>query len=342
MASLDVASDSTLQATNAALQEIAEAINNSGSGGISNLDDLDDVVVMNPVNGQTLRYSSSTGRWSNSADGSYVPTSKVIATLSACIQNTDISRVAGATALKELNTKVEGIAAGGNRRNRKNITNNIANLSTAITEQNLEKYGYSIGDYFVGSSGNYYVLADCDTFFGNYNNHALVTSHHLGVVVIGNTNIQWMDSKFTGWGYNRSGLRTYIEGQLLSKVKSDLNTLFGSWSSHLVSHDTLVTSAVEYQDSSWGWLSGTYITALTEAQVFGCPVMSQDKKQQGEGCRSLELFRKYNPAQIFGNVDVWLRSVGSETFACFVDAMGVANAGTASLSKRGVGLILFK
>ena len=39
-----------------------------------------------------------------------------------------------------------------NRRTRRDITNDLANLPTAVAEQNLAKYGYTIGDYFTGSS----------------------------------------------------------------------------------------------------------------------------------------------------------------------------------------------
>ena len=45
-------------------------------------------------------------------------------------------------------------------RNRRNITNDLVNLPTAIAEQNLEKYGYKIGGYFEGPSGYRYNLAD--------------------------------------------------------------------------------------------------------------------------------------------------------------------------------------
>ena len=69
------------------------------------------------------------------------------------------------------------------RRTRRNITSDLTNLPTAITEQDLAKYGYSIGDYFVGASGYYYYLADMDTNYGGYNTNAVVNTHHCGIVV---------------------------------------------------------------------------------------------------------------------------------------------------------------
>ena len=54
------------------------------------------------------------------------------------------------------------------RRKRRNITSNLTNLPTAIAEQDLAKYGYIIGDYFIGLSGYYYYLADMDTNYGGY------------------------------------------------------------------------------------------------------------------------------------------------------------------------------
>src|SRR5574344_1568438 len=56
---------------------------------------------------------------------------------------------------KVITTKIDN----NTRRTRRNITSDLANLTTAIAEQNLEKYGYAIGDYFVGASEYYYYLA---------------------------------------------------------------------------------------------------------------------------------------------------------------------------------------
>ena len=63
---------------------------------------------------------------------------------------------------KVITTKINN----NTRRTRRNITSDLANLTTAIAEQNLAKYGYAIGDYFVGASGYYYYLADMDTNYG--------------------------------------------------------------------------------------------------------------------------------------------------------------------------------
>ena len=62
------------------------------------------------------------------------------------------------TNLTKLNNKT--------RRTRKNITSSLGNLAKAAAEQDLEKYGYSIGDYFTGASGYTYHLADMDPYYG--------------------------------------------------------------------------------------------------------------------------------------------------------------------------------
>jgi hypothetical protein len=85
------------------------------------------------------------------------------------------------------------IGAEIGNRTRKDIGTLVSNgtLSQAVAEQNLEKYGIHIGDYFTGTSGYTYTVADMDTFYGGYNNSANINAHHVCLVVDTNHNEPW-------------------------------------------------------------------------------------------------------------------------------------------------------
>ena len=223
---------------------------------------------------------------------------------------------------------------------RNDITSRLDNLSQAIAEQDLGKYGYKIGDYFVGPSGYYYYLADMDTFYGGYASYAVVATHHVGVVVDTKATSAYLSSG-TLSGYSTSTLHSYLKGTVLTNIKSDFTSLFGSWNDHLIPHTKLYNTV-----SSWAW-SGTndnteYISALTEVQMYGCPIWSGNSYQQGEGDKHLELFKKYKYNEIYGNVSIWLRSIYSASYACCASNYGLAYANSLSAATRASGLILMK
>ena len=229
-----------------------------------------------------------------------------------------------------------------NRRTQRNITGDLANLATAVAEQDLAKYGYSIGDYFVGASGYYYYLADMDTFYGGYNQYAVVSTHHVGIVVdTKHENVWHSSSDVTSVGYNGSSLKTYINGTVLNNVKSDLKTLFGGTTGleHLITHQKLYTTGY----ANWAWQADQVISALTEVQVFGATIWSGNAYQQGEGSTQLEIFRKFAPYKILNTADkhVWLRSLASSSSACFANYSGNADYTAVPYSCRVSGLILF-
>lgn len=223
-------------------------------------------------------------------------------------------------------------------RTRTNITNNLSNLSKAVAEQNLEKYGYSIGDYFTGASGYEYTLADMDTYYGGYNNNAVVSKHHVGILV--NTKQQ---SKYQESGnvtsYADSTLYSFLTTTVLDKVKSDFTTLFGDWNNHLLAHNIL-NNAI----GGWGtpaWIENNYIEALTEAQIYGSRVFGVDGYQTGTGYKKLTVFDKFRYNQILRNIWFWLRSLSSASSACAADHHGNANSYSVSRSGWVVALILF-
>lgn len=237
-----------------------------------------------------------------------------------------------------LNADVALLKKNLNRRTRTNITNNLSNLSKAVAEQNLEKYGYSIGDYFIGASGYEYTLADMDTYYGGYNSKAVVSKHHIGILI--NTKQQ---SKYQESGnvtsYASSTLYSFLTTTVLDEVKSDFTTLFGNWNNHLLAHG-LLNNAI----GGWGtpnWIENNYIEALTEVQIYGSRVFGADGFQTGTGCKKLTVFDKFRYNQILGNIWIWLRSLLSASVACNADYDGIANNRSVSYSLWVAALILF-
>ena len=227
------------------------------------------------------------------------------------------------------------------RRTQRNITNDLAYLPRAVAEQNLEKYGYSIGDYFAGASGYTYFLADMNTFRGAQNSYAVINQNHIAIVVKTGTNSKWNDANDTSTGYAGSVLHSYLSGTVLNNIKSDMIALFGGSTGleHLLSHKLLWTTAV----SSWAWSEAEqYISALTEPQVYGITIWSIDGYQTGEAWRHLELFKKFSYMEILGWIWFWLRSIRSASYACAADYAGRVDTGVASTGGGVVGLIVFK
>lgn len=230
------------------------------------------------------------------------------------------------------------------RRTRKDITGDLANLPAAAAEQNLEKYGYSIGDFFTGASGFVYILADMDTYYGGYTQYCLVDTHHIGIVVDTKQNKAWhaTASAVVSAGYAGSDLQAYLSGAALTLIRSDFTALFGDYASHLIPHGTYMTTAF----ANWALQENQYIHALTEVQMYGSKIWSGNEYQQGEGDKQLELFRKYKYNAIYGQgVAIWLRSLYTATTssasACVADNFGYARYAGVAAGLRASGLILF-
>ncbi len=193
-------------------------------------------------------------------------------------------------------------------RTRNNITSRLSNLSTAVSEQNLAKYGYKIGDYFTGASGYTYILSDYNTFKGTATPYCL-TQNHLGIVVDTHKTSQWHTENASNVGYNGSTLHTFLKGTVMDNIKSDFITLFGGSTGleHLLFHNKLLTTAF----ANWGWQIGQYISALTCTQIDAGSQWTANGYQEGEASKSLELFRKYKWTEIFGNEYFWLRNLSN-------------------------------
>ena len=243
----------------------------------------------------------------------------------------------------EKKTEADALTA----RNPRNISSDLSNLIVAVSEQNLEKYGYKIGDYFDGtsqSSNNFrYWLADMDTFYGGYDYYAVESVHHIGIVVDTMQSSQWyISSDITDVGYNQSTLHSYLSGSALDIIKADMIALFGGSTGleHLLGHTKLWNKL-----GNWYWLDGNthsqYIAALTECQLTGAKIWSADNFQQGEGHKHLQIFDKYCYNQIFGWKHIWLRSIQSSSAACRAYDAGDVDIHGVTYSLGAVGLILF-
>ena len=298
----------------------------------------------------TFRYSDGTAP----TDGAFKTNQAVMCYLNGTIltlvsatahsTTSDIEAITGDLDDLETDDKSNLVAAtnelkqtlvNNSRRTRRNITSDLTNLCTAISEQKLEKYGYAIGDYFVGASGYYYYLADMDTYYGGYSSYSVISTHHCGIVVDSKATSAWLSSG-SATNYSSSTLHAYLTDTVLANVKTDLTALFGDWSSHLLSHQILNNSI-----GTWAWLANQYISAMTEVQFYCSPIWSADGFQQGEGCKPLEIFQKFKYNEIYGNISVWLRSLCSASGACSGAGYGVAAYGGLSTTGRASGLILF-
>ena len=239
-----------------------------------------------------------------------------------------------ATEVDEIDNRVNN----NTRRTRRNITSDLTNLPTAIAEQDLAKYGYAIGDYFVGASGYYYHLADMNTNYGGYNNNAVVNINHCGIVVDTKSTCQWLsEGKITN--YSSSTLHSFLTNTALPNIKSDIATLFGDWESHLLKR-TEIDNAVGGWGTAWDGLKDCLICAMTEVQIYGARIFGADGHQTGSGCKALELFRKYRFNEIYGDISIWLKSLQAG-LVCDMNSNGIANTNLVSSSLRASGLILF-
>ncbi len=226
----------------------------------------------------------------------------------------------------------------------------LTRLSSAVAEQNLEKYGFKVGDSFTIGTRDY-VIAGLNPMKGTSTPYRL-TENHVGLIVIPHTTQKWNESGNTytggdgrGAGYVNSDLHHYLVNTLLPLVQGDLG------SSHLLAHNKLLSNAVNQTgtnkmgsatgcSSSWGWVS-SYISALSEVQVYGATVWSSSGFDTGEACRQLDVFRIYNHTEIFGGEYPWLRDVVSASYAARACYDGRADAHTASSAFYVAALVLF-
>ena len=227
----------------------------------------------------------------------------------------------------------------------------LSTLQSAVADQNLEKYGLAVGDY-ITINGYDYVIAGLNVMKGSTSPYR-VTSNHVGLIVISHTTHAWNSTGNTyasdnngGAGFKNSDLHYYLRNTILPHVQSDLG------SSNLISHHKLLSNAVNTSgynrfgdasgcSSSLDWEADSYISALSEVQVYGSVVWSSSGYDTGEACRQLDVFRRFNMNEIFGGEYPWLRDVVSSSSAASVHDRGFAAHYTASYTSSVAGLILF-
>ena len=249
-----------------------------------------------------------------------------------------------ATLTEALNDAVDTLEQLKNysRRTIRDITNDLINLPTAVAEQNLEKYGYTIGDYFVGASKNKYVIADMNPHHGMVSYNSNISDNHIGVVVYSyNKKSMWYTSEsgtlvdLKDIKYIDSTYHKALTTTLLDTVKSDFITLFGGTTGleHLIPYSVMCGKAS---------LNEQYISALSEIQVYGSNVYSGYGDDTGDACKQLSVFNKIK----FSNYSVnWfcLRNRASTVgCVCNVSEKGSADKAPHKDPSILVGLILFK
>ena len=240
------------------------------------------------------------------------------------------------------------------------IGTNGATLLAAIAEQNLEKYGFKIGDYFMSpanrslvtqtySSGSVttqtvnvkfkYYLADMDAWYGGYDSYEVVGTHHVELFVDCMINRQWHSaSDITNVGYDLSALYTYLKGSILDAIKADMKALFGGSTGleHLLSHQLYLTKSF----TACEWVS-TYIHTPSEFEVYGGNAFSGNDAQKYAFNKKLALFDKFRFNQILGSGNaLWLYNMYSASYACFAYTSGAAYSYSPVYTGRAAGLIL--
>lgn len=238
--------------------------------------------------------------------------------------------------LSSLNTKLAKYCEPA----RKEITTNLSNLSKAVAEEDLNKYGYSLGDYFISPANYRYTLAHLNYWKGDVVNGSTVPTNHLIIIVStrGMLNTAWLSSG-TLSNYSSSTLHSVLTNTVLPNIKSDFNSLFGNWENHLLPHG-MCDNAI----GGWGKgtvVANTYIQAMSECQVYGSSIFSADGYQQGTSNRQLNVFKKYTPMLVLGNIGYWLKSISTTQMACTIDGSGLGGRFLISNNSSVAGIIMF-
>ena len=226
----------------------------------------------------------------------------------------------------------------------------LSDLQSAVAEQNLAKYGLKPGDQKT-INGHTYVIAGLNTMKGTHS--YTCTSNHAGLIVIPHTTCKWNASGNTytgadgrGAGYKNCDLQYYLANDVMQMVNTDLG------SGHVYQHKKLFGNAINQSGynrfgtnsgctSEWEWVDA-YISALTEAQVFGGDHWSSSGYDTGEANTLLPVFAEYKHTEIFGNEYPWLRNVSSASRACQAHDYGFAAGGNGvSYALYVAGLILY-
>lgn len=227
----------------------------------------------------------------------------------------------------------------------------LSDLQAAVADLDLAKHGLKVGDEKT-INGHTYVIAGLNVMKGTHN--YTCTGNHVGLIVIPHTTNAWNASGKTnegadgrGAGYFNCDLQHYLENDVMAMCNTDLG------SAHLYAHRKQMGNAINATGynrfgtatgctSGWAWKENCYISALTEAQVFGGDHWSSSGYDTGEANTLLPVFLEYKHTEIFKNEYPWLRNVSSASQACYAyDRGGASGVYGVSNACYVAGLILY-
>ena len=190
-----------------------------------------------------------------------------------------------------------------------------------------------IGDYWKGTTGTIYRIADIDYYYNTGDTN--FTKHHLVMVPESNLyNAAMNDSNTTENGY--LGSKMYTEN--LDRAKELIKTDFPDM---VQSHRQIFTNAVtDGHPSGYEW-TDSEIDLMNEINVYGCNVYSpmnhgaNDVTKYTIDKQQFSIFR-LNPRMVNRGAGYWLRDVVSATAFAHVGNYGYATCNRASFASFGV------
>lgn len=216
---------------------------------------------------------------------------------------------------------------------------NLGNSTSMSTDhKNAIKNGtfkdLFIGDYWKGTTGTIYRIADIDYYY-NTGDDPNFTNHHLVMVPESNLyNAVMNDSNTTENGYLGSKMYTENLEEAKKLIKADFPSM-------VLSHRQIFTNAVtDGHPSGYIW-TDSEIDLMNEINVYGCNVYSpmnhgaNDVTKYTIDKQQFSIFR-LNPRMVNRRANYWLRDVVSATDFARVAANGLAHCYAASNPNIGV------
>ena len=141
---------------------------------------------------------------------------------------------------------------------------------------------------------------------------------HIACIICDLPNCAMNPSNTTEGGYFNS----YMHSTFLSeRVLTALSGIGITISDHLVKHKKLLTTSITNDGiNRFGTSTGcansldwkdTYISLMSEIQLFGSIVWSSSGYDTGEANEKLAIFNFIRPNKLFGNKNIWLRDIAS-------------------------------
>lgn len=199
---------------------------------------------------------------------------------------------------------------------------------------NIQLGNYIEVDTSLGKAKGY--IMAINPFYGGYNNQAIVSTPHLGIVWVWDSGLThaWNPTNTTVGGYAGSDIHSYLKDTVLPTLENAIG------SSHFLSHSKLLSNTINTTgtnrlgansgcSNNWSW-ENTKIALLSEVQVYGSIVWSSSGFDTGEARSQLDGFKLVNAQEVWGGQYPWLRDVAGATFASFVDHGGSAHYNYAS------------